>query len=70
MDRIVEWAAIKIDRIWSCVNADRLPSPLLEEDDGEDEDDSSCARNELLPLASDDMDLDFSAVERVNTARI
>ncbi len=70
MDRIIKWAAIEIDRIWSCANADQLPPPLLEADnEDEDKDDSSShARSELL-LASDNMDLD-SAVERVNTARI
>ncbi len=50
----------------SCVNADRLPPLLLEVD----EDDSSHARSKPPPLASDDMDLDFGTVERMNMARI
>ncbi len=66
MDRIVEWATIKIDRIWSCTNDDQLPPLLLEAD----EVDSSHARSKPLLLASDDMDSDFGAVERSNTARI
>ncbi len=72
MDRIVEWAIIEIDRIWSCANADRLPPALLEVDDeDEDEDDSSRATSRSEPpLASDDMDLDFGTVERVNMVRI
>ncbi len=53
MDRIIEWTAIKIDRIWSYANADWLPLPLEEEEEGRgDEDDH--ARSE--PLSSDDMD--------------
>ncbi len=69
MDRIVEWAAIEIDQIWSCTNANRLLPPLLEVDEDKDEDDSCHARSELL-LALDDMDLDFSTVDRMNMARI
>ncbi len=69
MDRIIKWATIKINQIWSCVNANRLLLPLLEADDeDEDEDDSSHARSEL-PLASDDMDLDL-AVDTANMARV